>query len=942
MITSDLLEYIKSQLNKNISKDSIILKLTQVGWEAKDIAEGFSKIEESLQSPKIQSNFTSVNVGFSPEVKKEETVVSSQNTVKTFDPYRELPDGIDIEEVSVYNALAKKEETPFVSVLENMSPIKIVAPEPEKPAVEEFKPVVENKVIEEPETSAEIPFVSVLDKMEPIKIPINNEELQSSVVVEPEESIQQSEEISKKEETPFVSALASMAPLDIPITHKDIPVVEEIKPVEVSITPTEEEVKPAEPAMPVVEEIKPTEISIPSAEEEIKSIDEIKPTIEEVKPVIEDSNPVLEEVVPVEEKPIMPAVENVTPVKIWVPQAVKPVENIKREEPIVFSRETEIEPYMIEVEQPKKEEANNIFVDKNSFKEENKIEESSAPELMPVLNKVATSPSKIESVISEPVYNSIQNVKPVAENTPQSFSVAPLKIQDMSIPVYQNTNQSVAKKSAIISSYTQDILSAEKEEEKAPVKKKNIFLKFGIAIFVISLISGMIFAFVEGSLRIPGLNLKFSVVKKDPRTVLIETPGNLSDLKSYKVDTSISISTPSLSNITTGLTSGDVVTSKDRDSATITSKGLVKHSGSKTIFDYILSFKSSLLKEDINSELKYDGKKLFASVPDLNQILHDDAPNPMVVSFKPDEIGDIIPEFSSSVQESIKEFDIYNILSGEVSPYVKKETALILKDFISKLEYSEKGIEVIRGVETYHYELTAGRQNTKQLLTSLVDLFVVNLTSEQKKNLDEALGSSTISSFDVWIGKNDDNLYQTKFTINTPLSRVLSLNDSGIAGNEVKLDWTTSYYDFDVENNISIPESKVGMKDLINNIRDVKIKNIISTFRPNATYFKNAIGSYGQRLNPSGSCTNPNPGSLFSPQGHTKGAVSSIAAISSSMNDLLLATNGAGSCYSTSKEWSLVAPLYTLSESSSPQFFCTDSKGNTSTLSSPVTGPVCE
>jgi hypothetical protein len=132
------------------------------------------------------------------------------------------------------------------------------------------------------------------------------------------------------------------------------------------------------------------------------------------------------------------------------------------------------------------------------------------------------------------------------------------------------------------------------------------------------------------------------------------------------------------------------------------------------------------------------------------------------------------------------------------------------------------------------------------------------------------------------------------------------------------------------------------MDDFVKNIKDLKIKNIISSFHSSAKAFHNALGNYGFRLNPIGSCANPNPGSLFSPQGHAKGADSAISSISNSMNSLLLATNGTGSCYSNSSAWALSAPLFASTDPLVPNYYCADSVGNLEIMTSPITGPVCK
>lgn len=790
MTTGDLIEYIKSQLNKNISRDSIKLKLIEVGWHPDDIEEGFSIAKSSsIFNSEISHDLVNTEPVIE-EFKKEKieavqppvNIISPSEIKETKDPYREFPEGIDIDQLDPYNTAAPSLEK-------------------EQPKEEILEPVMATM-----EIPAEIP--SVID----------------------------------------------------------------------------------------------TEI------------------------------------------------QNINPVKIWTPISIKPkivdsspikIEESKEDKEIQFSGEKSLEEYNLEI-------GGNVMpiVEKSLLNEDSASEiKTSDSDLMPTINKNPFPEQVKEPVIQEEIVSS--NI-PVTNNAfddmpprKQIVTGSLMNIQAEMIDIHP-------RNPAMIASYSQDILSAVKEPVISPKQKKNIILKILIAFIVFILVGGMIFAFVEGYIKVPWSNISLSVVKKDPKTIMINAPDSIAKLKGYKVDTTINISSPSLSSITTGLASGEVVTSKDRDSVSISSKGAASHLNGKLVFDYLLAFKSSILKSDINSNIKYDGNNLFVSVPDLKQILDKDAPAKATVSFTPDQLNMILGEFSPKIQDLIKKVDAYNLSSGKVPLYVKTEVSSIFKEFINSLTYVQKGNENIHGIDTYHYELTADRQSTKKLLISLSDLFIVKLSAEQKKELDETLGSSSLSAFDVWVGENDDNIYQIKFTLNTPLSTVLGLNDSGIAGNEVKLEWTSTYYDLDIPNTIKMPGDSVSMDTFVKGIKDLKIKNIFSSFRPQATSLRNAIGSYGIRSNPTGSCTNPNPGSLFSPKGHAKGADNAVSSISSSMNSILSATNGAGLCYSTSTAWALEVPLYSAEESSSteipntPTFYCADSIGNIITLTSPILGTICK
>lgn len=651
--------------------------------------------------------------------------------------------------------------------------------------------------------------------------------------------------------------------------------------------------------------------------QEVKKIEpeEPKSKLDEIKAIVEKE---MATVAAAPESPaIEPSIAPVTPIVSIPPVGdfefkIKIPEEIKKDEKIEFSTSKELEPYNLEI------------------KGEEKI--------IPVITEV----KQVIPVVTEPIVNEVKPVIPIIK----PLSVAPLipnispKISIPTTP--SNVMSDIVPRNAMLSSYSRDLLNiTKKEEEKekvviSPIKKKKI-LKIVITIAVLILIGSMAFAFVKGYLKMPWSNFSFFVVKKDPKIVLLNASSNISKLKSYKVDTTINISAPALSNITTGLSSGQAVASKERDSISINAKGVVNHSIDKTIFDYNFDFNSSLLKNDIKTDWKYDGSNFSIAVPKLDEILGSDAPAPTIVSMKKNELGLITGELSDNIQSIIKKVDIYNIISNGVPAYVQGETATTLKEFIGTLEFVDKGKESIHGVETYHYEVTVTRPATKKLLSSFVSLFSLQWSDEQKKNLDEAMGASTISSFEVWVGKNDDNLYQIKFTLNAPLSKVLWLNDSGIANNEVKMDWMTTYYDLGVDNNIIIPSEQTNIKDFVNDIENTKIKNIISSFKPQTILFKNAVGSYGKKSEALGSCTLPISGSLFSPLGQNKGADTAISSISSSISSLLLLTKGEGSCYSTYNAWALAVPLYTTPIS----YYCASSEGDPHTLTGPINGTVC-
>ena len=184
--------------------------------------------------------------------------------------------------------------------------------------------------------------------------------------------------------------------------------------------------------------------------------------------------------------------------------------------------------------------------------------------------------------------------------------------------------------------------------------------------------------------------------------------------------------------------------------------------------------------------------------------------------------------------------------------------------------------------------------------------------------------------------------------LTVPLSRILNFEDKSIGDNKVNVDWTTTYYDFGVTNNIFMPEQFVTIDEFTNIMNEKHLKNDVSSLKKYATSLRNVEGSYGAKANSTGSCMSPVSGSLFSPTGHTKSALDSVSSISLLLNRILEKTYGQGTCYSTPSAWSFSIPITDNYNPSSPQagtyasYFCTDSTGEVKDLPSSPTGVVCK
>jgi len=523
------------------------------------------------------------------------------------------------------------------------------------------------------------------------------------------------------------------------------------------------------------------------------------------------------------------------------------------------------------------------------------------------------------------------------------------KKEEIIAPTEPSKNYSIKDlpKIAMLSSYKNDLLSANKTNVgTVKIKNSKVIKWIIILLIIIAIAGGAVWAFASGYINIKSLNLSF--IKKDPKVLILNNSKVLSSLSSYKTETNIEVSLPSFANISAGLVSGEAVSSIDKDSISINTLGVINKNDGNILSDNFVTIKSSLLKDYITTDIKNNGSNLFVSVPDLSQIVGEDAPESAVVKINEEQFALIPTLFSSDVSLQLEKINFYKLLSNGIPSYINNETLGAYDELINSVEIIEKGLEKIKDIDTYHYSINANRQSAKNLLTEIVDNFTLNLSMEDKDKLTQILGAVIIDSFDVWIGKTDDNVYQYSVVLEVPLSKIIGLEDKSIGDNKVTLGWMTTLYDFNVSNNIFIPETSTLATDFVKIIKEKKIKNEVSSFSQLARSLFNAEGTYGKSSNTKGSCMSPTSGSLFSPTGHSKGAVSAVSSLSLLLNKILKTTEGVGSCYSTTKAWSFTVPIsdnYDVSSVPTPEyktFFCVDSTGAIKDLTTPPTGAVCK
>lgn len=516
-----------------------------------------------------------------------------------------------------------------------------------------------------------------------------------------------------------------------------------------------------------------------------------------------------------------------------------------------------------------------------------------------------------------------------------------LSVDNLNSSAKKNSLAKNLPQSAMLSSYKSDLLLVDRTEEELSQPKNRKILKWIIFVSILILAASLFWYFANG-------DTNFSFIKKDPKILLLNNSKNLSSLKSYKTETRIEISSPSFSDITYGLISGEAVSSANKDFLMVDMSGIVNHKDGKLLSDVAIVAKGSILENNIFSNIKNDGTSLFISNSSFDQVLKDGNLYPGFIQMNKDQMNSMVSLFPQKIESKLKKIDIYTILSGGMASYIDGENLVEYNELINKADIIEKGEEDIKGIKTYHYSISANTELFKKLIDKISTNLTQNFSEEDVSNLESIFGSSTINSFDVWVGKGDSNIYQYSFSIDIPLSKIIGFEDASIGDNKINIVWKTIYYDFDIANNIIIPEDFISATDFSNLIKETRVKNEIIFFEKLASSLLKKEGVYGKNSNTNGDCINPVSGSLYSPLGHTKKAVEEISSISLFINKMLAENDNIGFCFSNSKEWSLSVPVFNnynevLSDNEKIKYyFCVDSTGSNKELISPQTGVICK
>jgi hypothetical protein len=622
--------------------------------------------------------------------------------------------------------------------------------------------------------------------------------------------------------------------------------------------------------------------------------------------------------------------------------------------------ETEIEEYKVEIPE---REVPKIWVPRMApiIREEVKVEEVKKDAEIGTkiaINKIEIKkeePKKTEDINKKPEPEKVQNImmgdefiptlvpKPTVDSLSQ-----PKTDQPVEKPEQKDSPVKDLSKIAMLSSYKKDLLSVDRTEVKKKVLRNNkkLIKLLLIIIPVIIVLGGFSWAIASGKINLSKINIPF--IKKDPKVLILNYSNVLSSLNSYKTETNIEITSPSFASISSGLISGEAASLPDKDNISINVLGSVNKDQAELLADSFITIKGSILPSYITTDIKNNGKDLFVSIPDLSKVVKQKTPEVSIVKINEEQFSLVPAIFSEKIEASLKKINLYKLISGGVSSHINIDILDSFDELISRVEVIENGMESIKGVDTYHYLINVDRQLSKKLLTKVSDNFTLNLSDFDKNNLTEILGATTINSLEVWIGKGDNNIYQYNVILDIPLSKIVGLEDKSIGNNPVVINWKTTYYDFNTPNSIFIPDTFIPATDFIKITKELKLKNDVSSLTQLSTALLNKEKGFGKSSNPKGSCMNPVSGSLFSPTGHVKDATEAVSSISILLNKVMSITNGAGSCFSTTKGWSFAIPMSdsyeSLPDGTPPVFksyFCVDSTGFEGDLPALPSGTMC-
>jgi hypothetical protein len=507
-------------------------------------------------------------------------------------------------------------------------------------------------------------------------------------------------------------------------------------------------------------------------------------------------------------------------------------------------------------------------------------------------------------------------------------------------------------KIAPMATYPKDVITAlneiEKEKNNAPVKKfvnKRLLKLIAIILGVLLLAGGLTWAIATNKIDLKNINIPF--INKDPRSLILNNSKILNSLSYYKTETTLEIATPSFADISAGLLTGEAVSSLDKDNIILNSTSTVARKENRLTSDTVIAVKGSIFQDVVNARIHNDGEYLYLNFPDLSNILKESAPLFGSVKISEQEFYLVPSLFGPNTEKVLNKLDLYKLLSGGMSSYVDQETLGDYDSLIQKVQITKKGQESIKGVETNHFSINPDKELFKNLLTKITERFSNDLSETDKGGAGLLIGSASVSSFDVWVGRGDNTIYQYNIVFEIPMTKILGFEDKSVGNNTMSVSLKVTYFDFNKEEGILIPTDYTEIEEFVKNTKIENVKNKVKEFANLANNLQKIEKKFGTKSNAKGSCMSPVSGSLFSPIGHPKTAVLPVSEISSFLNYTLDLTKGMGSCYSTTTDWSFAIPLVDnydniATSESYDTFYCIDSKGADIEISALPSGVTCE
>ncbi len=539
-----------------------------------------------------------------------------------------------------------------------------------------------------------------------------------------------------------------------------------------------------------------------------------------------------------------------------------------------------------------------------------------------------------------PVRPLVKNVEPqINTQSMQGLMYQSFKPQPKPEPTAQilnPENYSPNPKIAVTSSYQNDYKVAQATQTGGSKWVKWLV----VLLIVVSLLGGLAFAYTKGLIKLP---FNVSIIKPDPRQVLALVPNAQIEAKSWKFKGDVSLKFPSVYSMIGMMMSGDSAKSADMDYVSIKNFGsFSRGENNMPILNMNLSVDTSLTEEEIESEIHTKDGNMYMLLPDFTNIIPRFPLKSgwvLMNASDTDSIINMLPETINKFQLRMqKEF----VLKSNKDS-VWESVMNILSDTLAKAQITDKGDEVLQGIDTTHYDIVLDSVVIKDTILDVMKVTPDLFSTQDTEQLADVLNTLTVRSMEVWIGKTDNLIYKYSIEASLPLSKLLSVNEKNFSESMATVNITESYYDYGSEVLPNIPNQATSVLQSLKNVQDEAIDSSTRVamqvdFVSAARDLKKIEGSYGLKINTKGDCINPVSGSLFSPLGHNTKALNAIGAVSEQILLILNNTDGVGSCYSTPYAWAFAVPLKT----SPDTFFCVDSTGKVADLIMPIKGPICK